>query len=204
MAGIGLLGGSFDPVHCAHVALAERARDRLALDCVRLVPARRNPHKPVRPVASDAHRVRMLELAVEGRRGLRVSTAELDRQGPSYTLITVQELRREVGVDAPIYLLLGADSVGDLARWWRADELVAQALVVPFDRPGCRLDEVLEGLVPRFGRAWVAAARARRIDGPPMEVSSTQVRERLRAGLSVVGLVPEAVARYIAEQGLYA
>jgi nicotinate-nucleotide adenylyltransferase len=204
MAGIAIFGGSFDPIHCAHLALAERARGQMHLDEVLFIPARQNPHKGDQPVASDADRLRMVERAIEGRSGIRVSTVELDRRGPSYTLLTVRELREELGADVPLFLLLGSDSVRDLATWWRADELIAEVAVVPFERPGCRLEEALACIAGRFGRARAAEVRARKLEAPLMDVSSTAVRERVRAGLSIEGLVPEAVARYIAEHGLYA
>jgi nicotinate-nucleotide adenylyltransferase len=204
MAGIAILGGSFDPIHCAHLTLAECARDQMDLESVLFVPARQNPHKPSQPVASDADRLRMIELAVEGRPGLQASAVEMEREGPSYTLLTVRELREALPPEVPLFLLLGSDSVRDLATWWHADELVAEAAIVPFDRPGCPLDSILVGLVGRFGEEWVERVRARTVDAPLMDVSSTAIRKRIGAGLSIEGLVPEAVARHISAHRLYA
>lgn len=204
MAGIAIFGGSFDPIHCAHLALAERAWDQLRLDAVIFVPARQNPHKVDQPIAPDADRLHMIELAIEARHGLQASPVELEREGPSYTLLTVREFRKRLGPDVALFLLLGSDSVRDLANWWRSAELVAEALVVPFERPGSPLEDALGPLAERFGPAYAEEILSRRIRAPLMEASSTAVRERVRAGLSIEGLVPDAVARYIAAHRLYA
>jgi len=204
MARAGIFGGSFDPIHTAHLELAQCALDQRRLDGVIFVPARVPPHKVGRPLAPAGDRLRMIELAVRDRPAFRVSTVELDRDGPSYTLLTVRELRRELGATAELFLLLGADSVRDLPTWWRADELVREAAVVPFGRPGCRLQEDLARLAERFGAEWAQAVAKRTVEAPLMDVSSTAIRERVGSGRSIEGLVPEAVARYIASHGLYA
>ena len=204
MARAGIFGGSFDPIHAAHLELAQCALDQGGLDGVIFVPARVPPHKVGRPLAPAGDRLRMIELAVRDQAAFRVSTVELDRDGPSYTLLTVRELRREMGPTAELFLLLGADSVRDLPTWWRADELVREAAVVPFGRPGCCLQEDLARLAERFGAEWAEGVAKRTVEAPLRDVSSTAIRERVGSGQSIEGLVPEAVARYIGSHGLYA
>jgi nicotinate-nucleotide adenylyltransferase len=204
MARIGLFGGSFNPIHVAHLILAERVRERRFLDRVVFVPAGQPPHKPERPLAPAEHRLRMVELAVEGHPAFGVSRAEVERGEPSYTLRTVRETRAALGADDELFLLLGSDSVLDLPNWWHADELVQEVEIIAFERPGAPLEEELDALSRRFGEDWVRDVRALQVDAPLLEISSSDVRARREAGESVRYLVPDAVLAYIEERGLYA
>ena len=184
---LGVLGGSFDPVHAGHVALAEAARDRLSLDRVLLVVAAGQPLKPAGPVAPAEDRYAMVRLAVRGLPRVEADDRELRRPPPSYTVDTLREIRREVPAGTEILLLLGADALADLPRWREAAEIRTLARVVACTRPGfprpAGADEVLEAGTP--------------------EVSSTEVRRRAAAGLPLDGLVPPDVAAYVAERRLY-
>lgn len=184
---IGLLGGSFDPVHLGHLALAEAARDRLALDRVLLVVAAGQPLKPSGPSAPAEDRYAMVRLAVRGRPRLEASDMELLRPAPSYTVDTLREVRAEFPAGTEVLLLLGADALSDFPRWREFPAIRSLARVVACTRPGFPLpagaDLLLEAETP--------------------DVSSTGIRRRAAAGESLEGLVPEDVAVYIAERGLY-
>ncbi len=185
---IGVLGGSFDPVHRGHLALAEGARDALRLDRVLLVPAARQPHKPAGPVASAEDRYAMLRLATRGRRGIELSDLELERPGPSYTVDTLRALRQSLPADGELFLLLGADAAADFPGWRDAEAIGRLATVVPCSRPGHALPDGDRSVVP--------------VTTP--DVSATAIRRRVARGEPVADLVGPDVAAYIAARGLYA
>jgi nicotinate-nucleotide adenylyltransferase len=193
---LGLLGGSFDPIHLGHVAAAEAALRLRGLDRVLIVPAGQAPHK--RPGAAPfEHRLAMARLAAKGRAGLEVLDLEGRRAGPSYTVDTLQELRR-LHPGAALELLVGADMLLDLPGWHRAEEVVRLARVVAFGRPGAASDAARRTFEAAFGKGlhvWLAFE--------PLEASSTEIRRRLRAGEPVTGLLDPAVEGYIRSHGLY-
>ena len=200
---VGVLGGTFDPVHLGHVAAAEGAARTLGLSRVIIVPAGVNPHKPVGPKAAAADRLAMARLAVEGVAGLEVSDVETRREGPSYTVDTVRELAREEGAGTGIFFLLGTDALRDLPTWRDVEGIFRVAEPAVVERPGAgeidweALSRSLPGDVARRARANVVRLE-RGID-----VSSTEVRRRLAAGESVAGLLAPGVELYIREHGLY-
>lgn len=211
-----LYGGTFDPVHNGHLAIARRARDELQAP-VRLMPAADPPHRPP-PGADAAQRMRMLELAVAGEDGLCVDTRELRRAArqpgvPSWTVDTLRELRAETGATAPVALLMGADSLLGLPTWHEWEHLLELAHIVVAERPGNALDGQLPAvLAARLRDAWADAAaslRARpagrvwRLRQPLQAESATAVRGLIAAGGAWRGLVPPAVAAYIAAHRLY-
>lgn len=194
---VGLLGGTFDPVHHGHLAVAEEAREALGLERVWFVPASLPPHKPGRPVTPAADRLAMLRAAVAGNPALDVSEVELLRGGPSYTVDTLSELRAAGVVDP--WFILSAEALAGFPTWREPDRILEL----------CRL-----AVVPRAGTepldaAWVEAAfpgrgdRVRFLSGPLLPISGSVVRRRAAAGRSVRYLVPDAVAAYIAAQHLY-
>ena len=206
MARVGILGGSFNPPHRGHLALARAAREALRLDEVILVPAARPPHKPGDlELASPHDRLRMTRLAARGE-GFLVSDLELKRLGPSYTIDTVRALRARREGDQ-LFFLIGADTVGELPTWKGADELVREVDFVPVNRPGFDLEQGLEVVAREFGDDVAAGLRARAITMPPQPISSTEVRRRVLAGGGDDGdwrdLLPVAVADYIRAEGLY-
>jgi nicotinate-nucleotide adenylyltransferase len=192
MLRIGLFGGTFDPPHLGHLALAECARERLRLDRVLFVPAGTPPHKRGRRVSGAAARVAMTRLAVRGNPAFEVSLLEVRRRGPSLTLDTLRELHRSFP-GARLFLLMGADSLDDFRTWHEPDAIAALATLAVARRP--------DG-----ARAGGRAARSPRVvwlDNPGLELSSSGIRARVRAGRSVRYLVPDAVAAYVARHRLY-
>ncbi|HUG28064.1 MAG TPA: nicotinate-nucleotide adenylyltransferase [Gemmatimonadales bacterium] len=181
---VGVLGGSFDPIHHGHLIVAQALREQLALDEVRLVPAGTQPFKGGRHAASAEHRARMVAVATEAEPGLVLDRSELERPGPSYTVVTLRELRgRLPGVE--LVLLVGSDAAAELPTWHEAQAIPDLATVVPFQRPG------------EVAHAPGAVAV------PAVSISSTDVRARVRAGRSIRYWVPERVAEYIATHRLY-
>ena len=201
MAKVGLFGGSFDPIHCGHLVVAEQARERLALDRVVFVPGRRPPHKLGKRLAPAEHRLRMVELAVEGHAGFEVSDVELRREGPSYSLVTVQQLQA-AHPDWDICFLIGADTLPELPTWYHIAELASVCQFAVFARPGESLDDVAP-LRGTLSDAQIAAIREHCFEIPLMGISSTDVRRRVGEGRSLRYLVPEPVRLYIHEHGLY-
>ena len=188
---IGLFGGSFDPVHSAHVALAQVALSQLQLDAVRWVPAG-EPWQKTRELASPAHRAAMVQLAIADEPRFALERCELNRVGPSFTLDTVRELQA-AEPDAQWFLIIGQDQYVGLHTWrdWKALlQLVTLAVAM---RPGVPAQANPE--VQRVGHQPVAL--------PMMDISSTEIRERVASGQGIDRLVPAAVARYIDRHHLY-
>jgi len=191
-ARIGVFGGTFDPPHFGHLALAECARETLALDRVLFVPARVPPHKRGAPVSPPATRLALLRAALKGS-GFALSTLELSRPGPSWTVETLETLaRRHPG--AALFLLVGADSLLDLPSWREPARILELATLAVAERPGFDLSSVS----PR------ARARVTWLANPPLGIASRDLRARLRAGRSIRFLVPDGVARLVARRKLYA
>ena len=189
MNGGALFGGSFDPVHVAHLIVAEAAADALGV-AVRFLPAREQPFKRAAHQASPEQRADMLDLAVTGNPRLAVERVELGLPTPSYTVRTLRALsERASGKGNRYTLLLGADAARDLADWWEVEALPALADVVVFARPGASV--VRHPLIARV------------IPVPSIDLSATQVRERVKQGRSIRYLVPDSVREYIATHGLY-
>lgn len=204
-------GGTFDPIHNGHLAIACAARDALACT-VHLMPAGDPPHRAP-PGADGATRAAMVALAIEGVPGLVLDRRELERVGRSYTVDTLAELRGTLGASAPLAWLVGADSLLGLPGWHRWRDLFALAHLVVADRPGSALDAALpaglaEALQDRWTRAPAdlqsqPAGRVLRLHQPLSAVSATAIRARLAAGASTSGWLPPAVAAFIQEKGLY-
>ena len=205
-------GGSFDPVHEGHLAVARCARDRLQAE-IWFMPAADPPHKP--PTVADAgQRLAMLGRALAGQRGLHVDPRELCRAGPSYTIDTLIELRAEIGAEAPLAILIGADSFLGLPRWRRWRELPDFAHIVIAERPGSRIDlpRLPEELRAFAAGRWSqrAAELQMRPHGrllplrlPLRPESSSALRARIAAGGPWRAWTPPAVAEYIVGHGLY-
>jgi nicotinate-nucleotide adenylyltransferase len=196
---IGVLGGTFDPVHNGHLILAEAVMARLNLTEVVFVPAGQPWMKTDRAVTPAEHRLRMLRLALAGKPGFRLSAMEIERAGPTYTIDTIAELCRRLLADDVIYFVLGQDSLAGLPQWHDASTLIQMCRLVAVPRPGCprpKLKE-LEASLPGITQ------RAMLLDEPHVDISASDIRDRLARGLSVRHLVPEPVNRYIKEHGLY-
>jgi len=196
---IGVLGGTFDPIHLGHLAIAEEARWLLALNKVLFLPAGRPYFKEGYVISSAEDRIRMLELAVAGQPAYLVSQLEIERPGPSYAVDTIEQIRKQLNPTDEIFFIMGWDSLMSLPLWHQADRLIKLCRVVAAPRPGYAQPN-LKSLVPDLpgitGRAII-------MERPLIDISATHIREKIRQGLSIDGLVPPAVAAYISEKGLY-
>ncbi len=197
---IGLLGGTLDPLHVGHLDAADAARAALGLDEVLVIPAHDPPHRPHDPHASAFHRFAMVALAIEGRGGYRASDIELRREGPSYTSLTLRDLRSAGWQPSQLFFILGADAFAEISTWFDYPAILDACRFAVVTRPGITLAAALEktpALRERVGRTihLVEAATA--------DVSSTEIRKRLGGNLPIDGLVPPAVARHIEVHRLY-
>jgi nicotinate-nucleotide adenylyltransferase len=212
---LGILGGTFNPPHLGHVAVASHAREELALERVLLVPADTAPHKSNAEGGADPgpeHRLRMCQLAIEGVEGLAVCAIELERGGLSYTVDTLRSIHAE-HPDAELTLIVGADIATTLSSWREPGQLLELAQLAVAARAGAARQRVLDTLVAVKGHADVAKApqgmrsvaesQVRFLDMPTISVSSSLVRERVGRKEPVEKLVGPAVARYIDAHGLY-
>lgn len=192
MRGTGVFGGSFDPVHHGHLAIALAALEQIPLDRVLFVPARRSPLKDAAPAASDADRLEMLRLATADEPRFAVSAVELERPEPSYTVDTLEALAG----DGPLFLIVGADAARELPRWRSPERIreMATLLVAP---------RAPRAKVPLPLRSFSDDPAVIVLDTPLMDVSARELRGRAARGRSLRYLVPDAVWRYIEERGLY-
>ena len=205
-----LYGGTFDPVHAGHLAVAMAARDTLGAE-VAFVPAADPPHRAV-PGASAAHRAAMVARAIAGRPRLSLDERELRRDGPSWTVATLEEARAEAGASAPLAWLVGADAFRGLPTWHRWAALAGLAHLVVAVRPGHPLFPLPDALAAGMAGRWTDApadlaqtpsGRLFVLDMPPHPASATALRDRLRHGADTRDWIAPAVAAYIREHGLY-
>ena len=203
---IGILGGTFDPIHLGHLAIAQAALDRLALDRLILIPAGRPWLKSDQQVTAPEHRLAMARLAVQDSPGLEVSSIEIDRPGLTYTVDTLIELRQNLGSGADLYLVLGMDSIRELPRWRDPEKLFDLCVIVAVSRPD--IPDVSPAEIELFtatAQPPFPAARGRIITlrGPMLDISATQIRQRVANRQPIGDSVPPPVQRYIHEHGLY-
>lgn len=197
MTRLGILGGTFDPPHIAHLVMADQARDQLELARVLFVPAGRPPHKLDRALSPVEHRVAMTHLAIAGDQGFLVSRMDVDRPGPHYTADMLALVQAEHPGDE-LYLVIGSDSLRDLGIWYEPKRVIAQARLAVIRRPGAEPDwRALQVAAPEI------MERVDWVDAPYLDISSTDIKRRVRAGLSIRYLVPMPVEHYIVEHGLY-
>ncbi|MFH1651165.1 MAG: nicotinate-nucleotide adenylyltransferase [Chloroflexota bacterium] len=198
---VGIFGGTFDPIHNGHLAIAEEARTQLGLAKVYLVPAGIPWQKEEggREITVAEHRLEMVRLAVADNTCFGISEMEIERPGPSYTIDTVITIQEKLGSEAVLYLILGWDSLEQLPEWHEAADLVQRCYLVAAPRPGYRRPDLkkLEKRLPGISGKVMLMAK------PRMSVSSTEIRERLARGLSARHLIPETVNRYIRRHHLY-
>jgi nicotinate-nucleotide adenylyltransferase len=187
---LGIFGGSFDPVHVGHLLVAEAAREELALDRLIFVPASRSPFKPDQQPTPASERLRLLRLALAGKAWCELDAQEIQRGGISYTIDTVREIAGRFP-NATLYYLIGGDHVAQLPKWREALELARLLTFVVVPRPG-------QAEVP-----FPAPFSGRMLAGFPLGISSSQIRARVKSGLTIEGLVPAAVAEAIRNNRLY-
>lgn len=187
---LGLFGGSFDPVHCGHLLVAQAALEELGLDRLHFIPAAQSPFKPEQQPAPAAERLRWLRLALAGRTWCEVDAQEITRGGTSFTVDTLRDYRGRFP-GATLFWLIGADHVPSLPKWREAAELAGLAEFIVIPRPG-------QNPAP-----FPAPFRGQVLKGFPFGVSSSEIRARVKSGLSLAGLVPDTVAEAIAQSKLY-
>ncbi|EJW17295.1 nicotinate-nucleotide adenylyltransferase [Paenibacillus alvei] len=191
---VGIMGGTFDPIHLGHLVAAECARETASLDEVWFMPAHVPPHKSHRPSASAEQRLEMAKLAVQGNPHFRVCDWEIRHGGVSYTLDTVKGLREEYP-DTEWAWIIGGDMVAYLPQWHHIDELMEQIRFIGLHRPGSNWD------TSKIPASW--ASRLIESQMPQMDISSTDIRQRIAEGRSIAYIVPDQVQQYIARWGLY-
>lgn len=195
---VGVLGGSFDPIHYGHLVAAEEVRYQLQLPQILLVPAGQPPHKVSRTISPVEHRMAMAHLAISSNPHFRLSRVDVDRPGPHYSVDTVALLRKELGPDAEIHFIVGLDSLIEMAMWREPARLLRTCRVVGVTRPGY---EDLSKLAPEIRQA--GAGRIVIVQIPALNISSSDLRRRVREGRPIKYQLPEAVEEYIYKNGLY-
>ena len=196
---IGVMGGTFDPVHEGHLTVAEKVRAQLGLSEVIFVPACQPWLKIGDSISPAEHRLRMLALAITDKALFKLSTIEIERGGFSYTVETIAELRGQLGDGDEIFFILGWDSLSLLPQWREPSRLIEMCHLVAVPRPGYLLPDLkaMEALLPGISQRVVM------MDKPEIDISSSAIRDRVKEGLSIHHLVPESVEEYIEEHRLY-
>ncbi len=200
---IGVLGGTFDPIHLGHLAIAEEVREALGLERILFVPARLPVHKPGRPVSPAEDRVAMVALAIADNPAFALSRVEVDRDGPSYAVDTLEGLAAEArtaGRAADLTFILSAEAYAGLSTWHRPERILELCRMAVVPRPGAAPADLaaMARLVPGADRRTIV------LDGPRLAISGSSIRDRVAAGRSIRYLVPDAVIAYIGDHGLYA
>jgi nicotinate-nucleotide adenylyltransferase len=208
---IGVLGGTFDPLHYGHLRAAEVARDRASLDKVVFVPAATPPHKTEEGIADASHRTRMVEAALRGETDFEVSRIEVERVGPSYTIDTLAALSA-LGRESSWFFITGSDAFAEIRTWHRWEELLRDYSFIVHERPGCSIERVVEVIPENFrDRVEELAVDRSATDGPRilllrdtmLDISSTEIRRMVRDGRTIRFLVPQAVEEYLRDHRLY-
>jgi len=196
---IGVLGGTFDPIHMGHLIIAEEVKARLNLAEVLFVPAGQPWLKANNLISPAEHRVQMVHLAIVDEPSFKLSTMEIERAGPSYTVDTMAELDSQIGDGDKLFFILGWDNLNQLPRWHEPSRLVRLCRLVPVPRVGYSSPDLdsLEAAVPGLSQSLIM------LDTPQIEISSSEIRDRVARGLSIHQLVPEPVERYIEGHRLY-
>jgi GTP-binding protein len=196
---LGVLGGTFDPVHLGHILIAEEVKKSLELDEVLIVPAGQPQTRSYDIVSPARQRLEMLELAVAGKKGLKISKIEIERDGPSYTVDTLMELKKSYGNQYEIYFILGWDSLAQIPTWHEPSRILNLCYLAAVPRPGSKRPSLktMEGVLPGI------TDRVIFMDGPKIDISATEVREKVSKGETITHLVPETVVEYIKKHKLY-
>jgi len=197
---IGVLGGTFDPIHLGHLIVAEEVRRELSLAEILFVPANLPWLKAVSFVSAVEHRLEMVRLAIADKPYFKLSTVDIERGGPSYTVDTIADLRSQTGPEDELFFILGWDNLEEMPQWHEPARLIMMCRLVAVPRPGYPRPKLksLESSIPGISK------RVMLMDKPQIDISASDIRDRVAKGLSVRHLVPEPVNRYIKEHRLYA
>ena len=192
---LGVMGGTFNPIHLGHLVAAETIRDEFKLDEVLFVPSGKPPHKDNDEIASPEHRWMMTLLATASNESFSASAIEIERGGESYTRDTLLQLREIYGKDTEMFFITGADAIVEISTWHKTEDLPKLAKFIAASRPGYKL--AWEKIDPRFRKSTYL------VEVPALAISSTEIRRRVREGKTIKYLVPEAVEKYIYKNHLY-
>jgi|KBSSwiStaDraftv2_1062776.scaffolds.fasta_scaffold35295_7 nicotinate-nucleotide adenylyltransferase len=206
---VGILGGTFDPIHCGHLDLAAAVQQGVGLTSLLVIPANIPPHRPT-PSASSFHRFAMTAIAVAARPGWQASDLELVQPSPSYTDATLTRLHRDGFSASDLYFVIGADAFADIRSWKNYPAILDRTNFAVVSRPGSpvqalrqRLPELAVRMKEPPGREQIQGVSIFLIDAPTADVSSTAIRQRRQAGQTITGLVPPGVEQHIEQHGLY-
>ncbi len=200
---LGVMGGTFDPIHYGHLVTAEEAWSQLHLDEVLFVPSGRPPHKKDRESLDPEYRYLMVAIATAENRHFQVSRVEIDRPGLSYTIDTIEELKKVYGTKTDIFFITGADAILEILTWKEPERILEECYLVAATRPGYDLDKLKKALPPRIRKRMDKDGRIIVLEIPSLSISSTDIRERVRTGRSIKYLVPEGIAEFIEKNGFY-
>lgn len=199
---IALFGGTFDPVHLGHTTVAEYVAGHIGAERVIFIPAKRSPLKGFLPKANDKHRLKMITLAIAGKKIFEASDCELTKPAPSYTLETVMQFKAEYGDGTLIHWLIGADSIDDLPYWYKIVELIDTCILTTMYRAGCAAPDFTK-FEPQWGRQRIEKLEQNIIQTPLIGISSTAIRDRLAVGRDVSDMLAPSVTEHIRKHGLY-
>lgn len=199
---IALFGGTFDPVHNGHTTVALNAAQRLGVNELVFIPAKQSPLKQNAPHITDDERVSLIRLAIDGESLFTLSTCELTRPAPSYTLDTVLHFKHRYGDNTELIWLIGADAIKELSRWYRIKELLQRCTLTTMVRGGCAHPN-FNACIAFFGETTVRKLNENVLETPDVPISSTEIRKRIQAGMDINNLVHAKVADYIKEKRLY-
>lgn len=196
---VAVIGGTFDPIHYGHLLAAERTREELGLDCVYFIPSGTPPHKKYDGMASAFHRYNMASIAVETNPFFKILDIEIKREGYSYTIDTMEQLRGMMPSACSMYFIIGSDNMTDIPNWKNAEELAAKTEFAVVTRPG----DWQEGLEQNARELRERGFGITLVRTPLVSVNSTDIRERIKDGRSIRYMVPQGVEKYIYDNNLY-
>jgi nicotinate-nucleotide adenylyltransferase len=196
---IGVMGGTFDPIHNGHLVVAEEVRSRLDLTVILFVPAGQPWLNKTSPISAAEHRVEMVRLAIADKPHLKLSTIEIERPGATYTVDTMAELQAQLGAENDLFFILGWGSLAELPQWKEPSRLITLCHLAVVPRPGYPRPDLkaLEALIPGLSQRVIL------LEKPEIDISASEIRDRVARGLSISHLVPKPVNRYIKQQKLY-
>lgn len=200
---IGIMGGTFNPIHHGHLVTAQEALSQFKLDKVIFIPTGNPPHKIENEVASAEDRYTMTVIATSSNSNFFVSRMEIDRKGESYTIDTVRQLRKIYGKNSLLYFITGADAILEILTWKNTDEIVSLCKFIAATRPGYNLSRIEDLRKRLFGKAGAADEKIYVMEIPALSISSTDIRNRVKHNRPIDYLLPEGVSNYILKYELY-